>query len=92
MESSRHATIAAIDLAWTPSIPAFQDRTAAATITIGTNARVEGRNVVLRAQADASKFAHFVVDTLASLELSYPTTTAERRKELEAIRKQLSRA
>jgi len=36
--------------------------------------------------------SQIVVDTLASLELSYPTTTAERRKELEAIRKQLSRA
>ena len=36
--------------------------------------------------------SQIVVDTLASLELGYPTTTAERRKELEAIRKQLSRA
>ncbi len=33
-----------------------------------------------------------VVDTLASLKLSYPATTAERQKELQAIRKQLARA
>ncbi len=33
-----------------------------------------------------------VVDTLASLKLSYPETTAERQKELQAIRKQLARA
>ncbi len=32
-----------------------------------------------------------VVDTLASLKLSYPETTDERRKELQAIRKQLAR-
>jgi PPK2 family polyphosphate:nucleotide phosphotransferase len=32
-----------------------------------------------------------VVDTLASLNLSYPTTTEERRKELQVIRKQLER-
>ena len=33
-----------------------------------------------------------VVDTMASLKLSYPATTAERQKELQAIRKQLARA
>ncbi len=35
--------------------------------------------------------SQIVVDTLASLRLSYPETTAERQKELQAIRKQLSR-
>jgi PPK2 family polyphosphate:nucleotide phosphotransferase len=35
--------------------------------------------------------SQIVVDTLASLKLSYPTTTEERRKELQTIRKQLSR-
>src|SRR5215475_6845570 len=35
--------------------------------------------------------SQIVVDTLASLKLSYPATTAERQKELQAIRKQLAR-
>ncbi len=35
--------------------------------------------------------SQIVVDTLASLKLSYPTTTEERRKELQTIRKQLAR-
>ncbi len=35
--------------------------------------------------------SQIVVDTLASLKLSYPETTDERRKELQAIRKQLAR-
>jgi PPK2 family polyphosphate:nucleotide phosphotransferase len=35
--------------------------------------------------------SQIVVDTLASLKLSYPPTSAERRKELQAIRKQLAR-
>src|SRR5437870_3472620 len=36
--------------------------------------------------------SQILVDTLASLKLSYPATTAERQKELQAIRKQLARA
>jgi len=36
--------------------------------------------------------SQILVDTLASLKLSYPETTAERQKELQAIRKQLDRA
>ena len=36
--------------------------------------------------------SQILVDTLASLKLSYPATTAERQKELQAIRKQLVRA
>ena len=36
--------------------------------------------------------SQILVDTLASLKLSYPETTAERQKELQAIRKQLARA
>jgi polyphosphate kinase 2 (PPK2 family) len=35
--------------------------------------------------------SQIVVDTLASLKLSYPTTTEERRKELQTIRNQLAR-
>jgi PPK2 family polyphosphate:nucleotide phosphotransferase len=35
--------------------------------------------------------SQIVVDTLAALKLSYPTTGAERQKELRAIRKQLAR-
>jgi PPK2 family polyphosphate:nucleotide phosphotransferase len=35
--------------------------------------------------------SQIVVDTLASLKLSYPPTSAERRKELHGIRKQLAR-
>jgi PPK2 family polyphosphate:nucleotide phosphotransferase len=35
--------------------------------------------------------SQIVVDTLDSLDLSYPTTTEERRRELQAIRKQLSK-
>jgi PPK2 family polyphosphate:nucleotide phosphotransferase len=35
--------------------------------------------------------SQIVVDTLSSLDLSYPTTTAERRTELQAIRKQLAK-
>jgi PPK2 family polyphosphate:nucleotide phosphotransferase len=36
--------------------------------------------------------SQIVVDTLDSLDLSYPTTTEERRRELQAIRKQLSKS
>ena len=36
--------------------------------------------------------SQILVDTLASLKLSYPATTAERQEELQAIRKQLARA
>jgi PPK2 family polyphosphate:nucleotide phosphotransferase len=36
--------------------------------------------------------SQIVVDTLASLKLSYPSPTAERRQELQTIRKQLARA
>ena len=36
--------------------------------------------------------SQIVLDTLASLKLSYPATTEERRKELQAIRKQLTRS
>jgi len=36
--------------------------------------------------------SQILVDTLASLKLSYPATTAERQKELQTFRKQLARA